>query len=131
MTDTPPPGPGRIAWTDLTIENAEDIRDFYQSVVGWNSTSFDMGGYEDYCMSPPDEEMPVAGVCHARGKNADLPAQWLIYITVKNLDAAIAACSERGGEVIAGPRKQGETDRYCVIRDPAGAVCGLYESGAR
>ena len=75
------------------------------------------------------EETPVAGVCHARGSNAGLPAQWMIYIHVADLDASIASCRESGGEVLAGPKSFGVTSRYAVIRDPAGAVAALFQAG--
>ena len=58
--------------------------------------------------------------------NADLPAQWLMYIVVEDAEAAAAKCRELGGEVVVGVRALGE-GRFCVIRDPAGAVCALYE----
>ncbi len=69
----------------------------------------------------------MAGVCHARGANAELPPVWLIYVVVADLDASLAACRERGGQVIAGPRSMGRA-RYAVIRDPAGAAVGLYQA---
>ena len=28
----------------------------------------------------------MTGICHARGSNAELPAGWLIYITVADVD---------------------------------------------
>jgi predicted enzyme related to lactoylglutathione lyase len=86
-----------------------------------------MGDYSDYTMSPPGSDRPVSGVCHARGDNAGLPAQWLIYIVVADLDASIARCLERGGKVVAGPRSMGQA-RFCVIQDPAGAVSALYQA---
>ncbi|HJQ68166.1 MAG TPA: VOC family protein [Blastocatellia bacterium] len=119
---------GSVTWADLTVDNADDIRDFYSQVVGWRPVGVDMGGYDDYCMNPPDIDKPVVGICHARGGNQNLPAQWLIYITVEDLDNSVAKCVALGGEVIAEPRDMGEQGRYCVIRDPAGAVCGLFET---
>jgi predicted enzyme related to lactoylglutathione lyase len=68
--------------------------------------------------------MPVAGICHARGPNAGMPAQWMIYIQVDDLDACVQRCAERGGTVVDGPRELGE-HRFCVIQDPAGAVAAL------
>ncbi len=117
--------PGTIGWQDLTVPNADAVRDFYAQVVGWRHEPVDMGGYSDYNMMPPGGGPPAAGICHARGGNADLPAQWLLYITVEDLEAAAKKCTELGGEILAGPRAVGR-GRYCVIRDPAGAVCGLY-----
>jgi predicted enzyme related to lactoylglutathione lyase len=128
MSNPEPPKIGTVGWMDLTVPNAEELRDFYQDVAGWTSQSLDMGGYSDFVMSTPDGQS-VSGVCHARGGNAGLPAQWLIYITVADLDASIARCTERGGKILAGPKDAGGGARFCVIQDPAGAVAALYQAG--
>jgi predicted enzyme related to lactoylglutathione lyase len=85
-----------------------------------------MGGYGDFCMNQPANGQPVAGVCHARGENAGLPPQWLIYINVASLTRSLAACRRRGGEVVCPPRPM-SGGRMAVIRDPAGAVAALFE----
>ncbi|MBI4748653.1 MAG: VOC family protein [Acidobacteria bacterium] len=126
MSETPQIELGKIGWIDLTIEDADNVRDFYKSVVGWETSDISMGDYNDYCMHPPGSA-PVAGVCHARGTNVGLPAQWLIYITVADLEQSMARCVELGGEVLVAPKSAGEHGKYCVIRDPAGAVCGLFQ----
>jgi predicted enzyme related to lactoylglutathione lyase len=125
--DNSKPATGAISWIDLTVDGAEAARDFYREVIGWKSDPVSMGEYDDYCMIGAGSNAPVAGICHARGVNADLPAQWLVYITVANLDQSIAACEGAGGEIIAGPKNMGNSGRYCVVKDPAGAVAALYE----
>jgi uncharacterized protein len=120
------PSIGTISWVDLTVDDAAGVRDFYKKVVGWTSSDVPMKGYNDYGMNPPGGEM-VAGICHARGTNADLPPQWLVYINVADVDASATRCREAGGEVLVEPRAMGG-GRFCVIRDPAGAVCALYKS---
>lgn len=117
---------GTIGWRDLTIDDAGAVRDFYKSVVGWESRDLDMGGYSDYTMTSPDTGEEIAGVCHAQGGNAGLPAQWLIYIVVADIEQSAAKCRELGGEILVEPKQMGSS-RYCVIRDPAGAVCALYQ----
>jgi uncharacterized protein len=119
------PGPGTITWTDLTVEDAERIRDFYQAVIGWTPASLSMGTYADYVMKA-DDGAEVAGVCHARGSNADLPPVWLVYITVEDLDRSLAECRRLGGTVLTPPRSYAG-GRYCVIQDPAGAICALCQ----
>ena len=119
---------GRIGWIDLTVPDAEAIRDFYKAVVGWTASEVGMGGYSDYCAHPAEGEAPVAGICHARGANAGLPAQWIVYITVEDLDTSAARCVELGGKILDGPRAAGG-GRFCVIRDPAAAVAALYAAG--
>lgn len=119
--------PGTVGWIDLTVEDAAGVRDFYTAVVGWESSGVDVGGYEDYCVAPPGNgAAPVAGICHARGGNAGLPAVWLPYFVVADLERSLAACRERGGQVIGEPRSMGKA-RYAVVRDPAGASCALFQ----
>jgi uncharacterized protein len=122
---TTAPKSGTIGWHDLTVRNAEGIRDFYREVVGWEFKPEPMSGYEDFCMIPSGGTEAAAGICHARGHNADLPATWLMYIIVKDADAAAERCRQQGGVVIAGPRFMAG-GRVCVIQDPAGAVCALF-----
>lgn len=121
---------GAITWADLTVPNAAAIRDFYSRVVGWKFSGVAMGNYDDYCMNLPSTGQTVAGICHARGPNADLPSQWLVYIIVEDVDTSAARCVELGGEVITGPKQMGGQGRYCVIRDPAGAVAALFSPDA-
>ena len=121
---------GDIFWQDLTVHNADEVRDFYRDVAGWEFRSEDMGGYEDYHMLAPGTEGSVAGICHARGPNAGVPPQWLVYILVADVDQSVQRCVERGGEVVDGPRDTG-SGRFCVIRDPAGAVCAVYAHAGR
>jgi len=128
MSENNKPAVGTIGWHDLTVDNAEEVRDFYQSVVGWKAESCDVGGYDDFNLIPPEADEPIAGVCHARGGNARMPPQWMVYFVVADLDASIATCEERGGEVVVAPRGP-ESGRFCVIRDPAGAVCALWQGG--
>jgi predicted enzyme related to lactoylglutathione lyase len=122
------PEVGSVGWFDLTVENADEVREFYRNVVGWTETALDMGGYSDHCMNQPGDGKTIAGICHARGGNEGLPAQWLLYITVADLDASLKACEERGGKVLRGIRGYGGQGRYAVIQDPAGAVAALYEA---
>jgi uncharacterized protein len=126
MSETEAPRPGTIGWADLTVPDAEHVRTFYQEVAGWQAEALSMGEYSDYMMSPAAGGAPVAGVCHARGANATMPAQWMIYIVVDDLDASMTRCRDHGGEILVAPRGGGA--RYCVIRDPAGAVSALYQA---
>ncbi|QQS36314.1 MAG: VOC family protein [Ignavibacteriales bacterium] len=118
---------GSVTWNDLTVENAEEVREFYSKVVGWKYEEVKMGNYSDFSMLTPSEGKAVAGICHARGVNAGLPPQWLIYITVDDIEKSIKNCIELGGSLIAGPKNMGEQGRYCVIKDPAGAVAALFQ----
>ena len=48
-----------------------------------------MGDYADYNINLPDGSSTVAGICHARGSNADVPPQWLVYIVVEDVARSV------------------------------------------
>lgn len=131
---------GRIVWHDLTVEHAPEVRDFYSAVVGWTVSEVPMPGYADYGMHLPGSESMsegdamasgemVAGVCHARGSNANIPPQWLMYVEVADVDASSQKAIELGGEVIDGPRAYGN-GRFAILKDPAGAVIAIHSQKA-
>ena len=122
---TEPTDAGKIGWIDTTAEDAAGLRDFYAAVVGWQTEEVSMGDYVDYVMKTPSGDA-VAGVCHARGNNAELPPGWLIYITVQDVDASAGRCRELGGKVVVEPRGLAG-GRFCVVEDPAGAVAALFQ----
>ncbi len=116
--------PGQILWHDLTVDHAEQISDFYQGVLGWKKEGLSMGEYDDYVIKNSKDGEVIAGVCHARGVNKDLPPQWLMYVKVVNLDESLSKCVELGGKVLGEKRKMGE-GYYSLIQDPAGAYMML------
>lgn len=126
MSTPDTPRYGSIIWTDLTIPNAEEIRDFYAKVVGWTFTPIPMGQYSDFQMNAPATGEAVAGICHSRGVNAGLPPQWLVYISVEDIDGCVERCKASGGKILVDPRPMGTFGMFCVIKDPAGAVAALF-----
>ena len=119
-----PANVGRIEWIDLTVDDASRLRNFYKAVVGWTSSDVPMGSYDDFNMNAPGTQDAVAGVCHARGMNRNVPSQWLIYVRVASAAESAAQCTKMGGKVLDGPRRMGGRS-FCVIQDPAGAVMAV------
>jgi len=117
---------GKIGWIDMSVGDADGVRDFYKAVVGWETEDVSMGDYSDYVMKMPGTGDGVAGVCHARGSNADLPSGWLIYIVVEDVEKSAASCTANGGKIILEPRGLAG-GRFCVIEDPGGSVAALYQ----
>ena len=120
---------GAIAWADLTVDDAPKVRDFYARVVGWTASEVAMADYSDFTMAHGGGD-PVAGVCHSRGDNAGLPPQWLIYVTVADLDHSVAQATALGGSVVGVVRDMGSYGRMAVVRDPAGAHMAIVQRPA-
>ncbi|HRK05216.1 MAG TPA: VOC family protein [Chlorobiota bacterium] len=113
-------------WTDLTVQDAAALTGFYENVVGWKAAEHPVGDYSDYDMKDAKGEV-VAGICYARGTNANVPNVWLIYIPVDDVDAAANAALAAGGKVIDGPRRMG-SGQFAVIEDPQGAKFAVFAS---
>ena len=118
---------GKVGWIDITVDDATGLSDFYARVTGWKPNSVSMGDYSDFVMMMPGSDHAAAGICHARGSNAELPRQWLIYIIVADADKSAAECTARGGKVLVAPRPL-SGGRFCVIEDPSGAIAGLFQT---
>ncbi|HSJ10895.1 MAG TPA: VOC family protein [Longimicrobiales bacterium] len=125
-----PPHAGRIYWLDLTIPDASAIRDFYSQVIGWTVDDVAMEDgeevYADFNMLGEDG-VPVAGVCHARGTNAGMPAVWMIYLPVGDLAESMRRVEEEGGSILKATRGIDGTLVYVAIRDPVGACLALVQ----
>ena len=117
---------GKIGWIDITVDDANGLRDFYADVVGLVPDAVSMGEYDDFNMTMPASGEPVCGICHAHGSNKDLPGGWMVYFVVDDVDASAAACTAKGGNILVEPRGLAG-GRFCVIEDPSGATAALYQ----
>lgn len=117
-----------VAWIDLAVEDAGGLRDFYSGVMGWTPAGVSMGDYEDYAMNDASGEA-VAGVCHKRGPNADLPSVWMPYFRVADIEVAAARAVELGGSLLRPLEEPNSYGRTAFVRDPAGTVFGLFQPG--
>lgn len=117
--------PGVIGWLDITVDDADSLRDFYADVMGWTPSPVPMGegAYEDYAMVTAGGEA-VAGVCWRRGPNADLPSAWIPYVVVDDIDARLERALAKGAIMVSDKRGP-EGHSFVVIKDPAGAVIAM------
>jgi predicted enzyme related to lactoylglutathione lyase len=137
---------GEMAWMDLSVLNAKAVSEFYQAVLGWEVEPVNMTdnneSYQDFVMTSvstttKDEKTEnsdsspstlMTGICHARGDNQDMPAVWLPYFLVNDLDESILKVTNNGGALETKIKNIG-ADRYVVIKDPAGAMVAIYQKG--
>lgn len=122
---------GQVVWTDLTVENADELKDFYKEVIGWEIKNVSMKDgedeYNDYAMmSAPDKA--AGGVCTKRGVNKGIPSQWIMYISVENVANSLAKALELGGTSMHEIKNKEGKLQFAIVQDPAGAVFGLAEA---
>lgn len=123
---------GQIISADLTISNAQETRDFYKAVIGWESEELAMrdenGEYADYVMKDNSGSW-VGGVCHRRGSNKDLPPGWMVYINVADIEKSCQKCEALGGKVLHKSINPDGSVAYAVLQDPMGSILAVTKVG--
>lgn len=122
---------GTINWRDLTVKNAEELKEFYKEVAGWQTEDMPMKDgsdeYSDYIMKDLQGN-PVAGVCNSRGVNTGIPPQWIMYISVENVTESLDKALKLGGKLLKEHKAKDGSLVYAMIEDPAGAVFALAKT---
>ena len=123
---------GAPAWIDLSTRDIEGAKAFYAELFGW--TFEDSGGEEfaHYQFILRDGE-PIGGLMSTVGmtcpEGGQLPTEWVVYLTVTDIDAAARAVETTGGGVVVPAMPVGDAGSMGVAIDPAGAAIGLWQAG--
>ena len=120
--------PGSFTWNELTTPAIEVAQAFYTTVFGW----------EPEVLGEGDDEAPfvyrvqklggnmVAGIMEMDTSWGDVPAHWMTYFAVADVDEAAERVEELGGTVCVEPFDT-PYGRTAVIDDPAGATFSAIE----
>ena len=122
---------GRFVWHDLRTTDPDAAKAFYAALFGWDIQDVPMphGTYRMISDRPADEggqglggieDVPQEGV----------PAHWLGYVTVSDVDAAAEAATSGGGQVHMPPTDIPEVGRFSIVADPSGAVVAPFRSAS-
>ncbi|MDC0766961.1 VOC family protein [Streptomyces sp. HD] len=115
--------PGSLGWVELLTRAPQEAKAFYTSVFGWSVnaleryTQWGLDGADFGGMVPMDDKFPH-----------EVPAHWLPYFAVADVDATAADATEAGGSVLMEPTSVPEGPRIAVLRDTQGAMFGVYRA---
>jgi hypothetical protein len=119
-TSNPCTKPGEFSWNELVATDVEGAKAFYTSLFGWTSAPF---GEHYTLFNNPDRS--VAGLMQAPAPG--IPAGWLSYITVEDVDASAAKAVELGGTIRVPAFDIPEVGRIAILVDPQGAAIGIFK----
>lgn len=118
------PKHGEFCWMEIATGDLEKCQAFYENVFGWefrknenvemDYREFSNGGravggmYEITAEIFGEAEMP--------------PPHFMNYIAVTDVDETARQAFELGGTIIAPPADIPNTGRFCMIKDPTGAM---------
>ncbi|MEV0372143.1 VOC family protein [Streptomyces sp. NPDC050636] len=115
--------PGSLGWVELATRDPERATSFYPRVFGW--TAGVHGSYTQWAVDGAD----FGGMRSLDERNPDdVPAHWLPYFAVSDVDGTAARAIESGGMLLGPPTDVPDGPRIAMIRDPQGAVFGIHSA---
>lgn len=127
--------PGEFSWHELYAADHEAALRFYQELAGWerlDEMDSPMGKYVMFGLGgqmlggmmtkPPGMKTP---------DGREVPPSWMFYVTVDDLDAALARATSRGATVLNGPMPVPGGQRIVQLLDPQGAAFALVSTPSR
>jgi len=112
---------GKFVWRDLLTTDLTAAQTFYGELFGW---TFSPTGDSRYVLASLDGR-PMAGMADI-SEEADVnTSQWVSWISVPNVDDAVAVTVSAGGTVIRDPKDRPDRGRFAIVADPTGALVVL------
>ncbi|MGN9758703.1 VOC family protein [Streptomyces sp. SD31] len=115
--------PGSLGWVELLTRGPERAVEFYTTVFGWSVnasehyTQWGIDGADFGGMVTMDDKFPH-----------EVPAHWLPYFAVDDVDTTTADATQAGGTALMEPTSVPDGPRIAVLRDPQGAMFGVYRA---
>src|SRR5699024_11400505 len=124
--------PGLTGWHERTAtKGCSKALDFYGEILSWEIRTQSTTGSEavedaDYATAE-EEGAPFAGIWNAKGKFApQVGGFWQTYLGVRNMEEAVKAAVDCGGEVIREPWRS-TCGLMALVADSTGATITLTE----
>lgn len=116
---------GAASWIQHSGSDPAAARKFYENVLGWTVNDMPMQNGSAYAGIVVGEN-PIGGFMPQPVPEG----QWLIYITVDDVDTRFKSALDNGAEGISEPADFPGVGRMATIKDPHGASIAIitYES---
>ena len=116
--------PGKVIWHDLLTNDPEASQQFYGELFGWE---FDGAG-NGYTLIRHNGKL-IGGMIDTVALNGrDDISQWVVVMSVADIDDAASAVSAGGGTIMTPPTDLRDRGRLAVVRDAEGALLALLET---
>jgi predicted enzyme related to lactoylglutathione lyase len=125
--------PGAFCWYELTVNDTDAAKSFYNGLFGWEAGGHAHDGDTDHAyIEFTLGKQHIAGMMKILPEWGNVPPAWTGYINVANCDETARNCSALGGKVLTAPTDIPEaTGRFAILQDPQSAVIGLYQSNRK
>ncbi len=118
---------GKVVWSDLITDDVVAARRFYGGLLGWDFEESTLPTGREYVIARSGSAIVAGLVSVAQRPDEVEISRWLPYISVADVDTAVATATAGGATVAVGARDVA-LGRVAAIIDPEGAVFGLARS---
>jgi predicted enzyme related to lactoylglutathione lyase len=125
---------GKIVWHDLLTDQPEASRRFYGELFGWEFEELGLrtGAFTtvNYTLIRHNGRL-IGGMIDTNRLDRDTEvdiSQWVVLMSVNDVDAAVGSLTEAGGTVFTPPTDMADRGRIAVVADPQGALFALLET---
>lgn len=120
--------PGIMSWQELVTPDVEASTKFYTDLMGYDVETMDMPNGAYHMFKAGDRY--VGGLVQPPESPEGMPAHWINYITVEDLDATVAKAQELGAKLCFPPMDVPGKGRFATFTDPQGAAIAFWEFAA-
>lgn len=125
----PRPRHGEFMWNELMTRDDTRAMEFFEKLLGW--------GHKDWPLGPDAAagvyrlmtagEKSVAGIMKMTEPQfpPQIPPHWMSYIAVDDVDRRYNLALSLGGESCHPPTDIPQVGRFCIVKDPTGALVSL------
>jgi predicted enzyme related to lactoylglutathione lyase len=110
--------PGAMIWNELSTRDVPGATRFYTSVFGWAAVTPDDRPYTEWQI---DGEKVAGMMATPEQVPASVPANWLVYFRVADLEATVARAGDAGAQVRMAPMTIAQ-GTFAILADPQGAT---------
>jgi len=119
--------PGKIIWHDLLSDTPEQTRAFYTQLFDWEFESLPDKSI-NYMLIHHRGELIGGMVDQNRLPNKEDISQWVVGLSVVDIEAATDTLREAGGTVFTPPTSLGDRGDIAIVADPQGALLALLQT---
>ncbi len=119
--------PGKVVWHDLLTDTPVQTQLFYQGLFGWEFEPLNAGG-ANYVLIRHQGKL-IGGMVDQNHlpTSADI-SQWVIVVSVTDVERATAKVRGAGGTVYTPPTSLGDRGEIAVVADAEGALFALLQT---
>lgn len=111
---------GAFSWCELQTTDVGAAKTFYSQLFGWTTEEMTMPGMTYTIVKAGGKE--VGGIMAIPKEAQGMPPMWGAYVTVDDVDSMARTAERLGAKLLVPPMDIPKVGRFCVIKDPQGAV---------